>query len=177
VARIAPSRLDALIGNTIYGSASPAARHGPGGPERLPWLGRWRDLLEAGVPAVASTDHPYDDLRDVRVPSGGAMKTMSVAVTRVLAPDIEPTAWQAAQRVPVEQVLPLMTRAGAYATFEEDRKGTVTPGKLADLVVLDNDPRTVATGDLKDVRVLMTMIGGRVEYCTPGAEALCPPVG
>ncbi len=143
-------------------------------PERLKWIGRWRDLLEAGVPAVASTDHPYDDLEGVSVPSGGAMTTMAVAVTRVLDPAIEPMPWQAAQRLSVEQVLPLMTRAGAYSTFEEDRKGTITPGKLADLVVLDGDPRVVPTGDLRNVKVLMTMIGGRVEYCAPGADALCP---
>jgi predicted amidohydrolase YtcJ len=66
--------------------------------------------------------------------------------------------------------------AGAYATFEEDRKGTVTPGKLADLVVLDDDPRVVPTDHLRDVNVLMTMIGGRVEYCAPGFDALCPVV-
>ena len=66
-----------------------------------------------------------------------------------------------------------MTRAGAYATFEEDRKGTVTPGKLADLVVLSDDPRTVAPEVLRDVSVLMTMVGGRVEYCAPDAGELC----
>jgi predicted amidohydrolase YtcJ len=145
-------------------------------PERLKWIGRWRDLLEAGVPAVASTDHPYDDLEGVPVPSGGAMRTMSVAVTRVLDPAIEPTTWQAAQRLTVEQVLPLMTRAGAYATFEEDRKGTIAPGKLADLVVLDDDPRNVAPDHLRDVNVLMTMIGGKSEYCAPGTDSLCPVV-
>ncbi|TFG67812.1 MAG: hypothetical protein E4H24_05230 [Thermomicrobiales bacterium] len=145
-------------------------------PERMPWIGRWRDLLEAGVPAVASTDHPYDDLEANRVPSGGAMQTMAVAVTRILDPGIEPAAWQADQRLSVEQVLPLTTRAGAYATFEEDRKGTVEPGKLADLVVLDGDPRSVAADHLGDVRVLMTMVGGHVEYCAPGFDALCPVV-
>ncbi len=143
-------------------------------PERLLWIGRWRDLLEAGVPAVASTDHPYDDLEGVSVPSGEAMRMVAVAVTRVLDPSIEPTPWQAAQRLSVEQVLPLMTRAGAYATFEEDRKGTVMPGMLADLVVLDSDPRSVPTDHLRDVTVLMTMIGGRVEFCAPGAGSLCP---
>jgi predicted amidohydrolase YtcJ len=146
-------------------------------PERLRWLGRWRDLLEAGVPAVASTDHPYDDLESVSVPRGGALHAMGVAVTRVLDPNVEPLDWQAAQRLSVDQVLPLMTRAGAYATFEEDRKGTVTAGKLADLVILDDDPRTVASKELGRVNVLMTMIGGRAEYCAPGAEALCPAAG
>ena len=145
--------------------------------ERLRWLGRWRDLLEAGVPAVASTDHPWDDLDSVDKPRSGAMHAMGVAVTRVLDPSVAPNDWQAAQRLTVDQVLPLMTSAGAYATFEEDQKGTVTAGKLADLVILDDDPRTVAPTDLERVKVLITMIGGRVEYCAPGAEALCPAAG
>lgn len=147
------------------------------GTARLPWVGRWHDLLEAGVPAVASTDHPWDDLESVAIPRSGAMWAMGVAVTRVLDPAVEPHAWQTDQRLTVDQVLPLMTRAGAWATFEEDRKGTITVGKLADLVVLDEDPRTVAPGDLGHVSVLMTMIGGRAEYCAPGAEALCPAAG
>jgi predicted amidohydrolase YtcJ len=146
-------------------------------PQRLVWLGRWRDLVEAGVPAVASTDHPYDDLETFAMPRGGALHAMGAAVTRVLDPDVEPHAWQLAQRLTVEQVLPLMTRAGAWATFEEDQKGTITAGKLADLVVLENDPREVAPADIGRMKVLMTMIGGRAEYCAPGAEALCPTAG
>jgi predicted amidohydrolase YtcJ len=145
-------------------------------PERLRWLGRWRDLLEAGVPAVASTDHPWDDLDSVKLPRGGAMHAMAVAVTRVLDPSVAPNDWQAAQRLTVDQLLPLMTSAGAYATFEEDRKGTVTPGKLADIVVLDDDPRVVPAENIRDVKVVMTMIGGQAEYCAPGAESLCPGV-
>ena len=60
-----------------------------------------------------------------------------------------------------------MTRAGAYATFEEDRKGTIGAGKLADLVVLSDDPRSVSPDRLGDVHALMTMIGGRMEYRDP----------
>jgi predicted amidohydrolase YtcJ len=143
-------------------------------PERLRWLGRWKDLVEAGVACVASTDHPFDDLASLAMPRGAAMHALGVAVTRVLDPDVEPHDWQLAQRLTVEQALPLMTRGGAYATLEEDRKGTITPGKLADLVMLDDDPRTVQPARLGDVRVLMTMIGGRAAYCAPGAEGICP---
>ena len=144
------------------------------GPERLPWLGRWHDLVDAGVPSVASTDHPWDYLDEGHGTSGEAMKSLALAVTRTPTPDVVPAPWQASQRLSVEQVLELITRAGAYATFEEDRKGTVMPGMLADLVVLDSDPRSVPTDHLRDVTVLMTMIAGHVEYCAPGADALCP---
>jgi predicted amidohydrolase YtcJ len=49
-------------------------------------------------------------------------------------------------------------------TFEEDLKGTITVGKLADLVILSDDPRTVPIDNLPALKVLMTMIGGRVEF-------------
>ncbi len=143
------------------------------GPDRLAWIGRWRDLLEAGVPAVASTDYPYDDLAaETGTSNGRAMKALSIAVTRRAPSGIEAAPWQAAQTITVEQGLPLLTRAGAYATFEEDDKGTITPGKLADLVVLSDDPRSVAADQLADIKVLMTIVGGRVEYRAPESTGL-----
>ena len=51
--------------------------------------------------------------------------------------------------------------------------GTITQGKLADLVVLGDDPRGVAVEDLRAVTVQLTMIGGRVEYCASDASAIC----
>jgi predicted amidohydrolase YtcJ len=72
--------------------------------------------------------------------------------------------WMTDQALTVEQGLDLLTRAGARATFEEDRKGTITVGKLADLVIVSDDPRAVPIADLPAVKVVMTMIGGRVEY-------------
>ncbi len=143
------------------------------GPDRLAWAGRWRDLLEAGVPAVGSTDFPWAIRDDLNGRSGAAMKALSDCVTRVGTEAGAPPAWLADQALSVEQGLDLITRAGAYATFEEDRKGTVTVGKLADLVVLSADPRSVAAPDLPAVSVAMTMIGGRVEYCAPDAGKLC----
>ncbi|MBA2632114.1 MAG: amidohydrolase family protein [Chloroflexi bacterium] len=143
------------------------------GPERLGWVGRWRDLLEAGVPAVGSTDFPWAIRDELNGQGGPAMKALWFGATRIGQEAGPPPPWLADQVISVEQGLDLITRAGAYATFEEDRKGTVTPGKLADLVVLSEDPRSVAADDLPGVSVLMTMVGGRVEYCAPDAGALC----
>lgn len=143
------------------------------GPDRLRWAGRWRDLLEAGVPAVGSTDFPWAIRDDLNGRSGPAMKALSDGATRVGTEAGAPPPWLANQAVSVEQGLELITRAGAYATFEEARKGSVTVGKLADLVVLSGDPRSVAVDDLPAVSVAMTMIGGRVEYCAPDAGTLC----
>ncbi len=134
------------------------------GAERLPWVGRWRDLMDAGVLAVASTDHPYDDLEDAHSIGGRALAAIQVAATRSAGPGDTPEAWQADQAITVQAGLDLLTRAGAYATFEEDRKGSIGPGKLADLVILSDDPRTTAPGTVGEIDVLMTMVGGRVEY-------------
>ena len=143
------------------------------GPDRLASVGRWRDLLEAGVPTVGSTDFPWAIRDELNGRSGAAMKALSDAVTRLGTEAGAPPPWMADQALTVEQGLELITRAGAYATFEEDRKGTVTTGKLADLVVLSEDPRAVAPSDLPSVSVVMTMVGGRVEYCAPDASEIC----
>ena len=133
------------------------------GPERLGWAGRWRDLLEAGVPMVGGTDFPAVNGHETMGRSS-AMRALWDGATRTgveagAAPD-----WMTDQALTVEQGLDLLTRAGSYATFEEDQKGTITVGKLADLVIVSDDPRAVPIADLPAVKVVMTMIGGRVEY-------------
>jgi predicted amidohydrolase YtcJ len=56
------------------------------------------------------------------------------------------------------------TKAGAYASFEEDLKGTLRPGKLADLVVLSQDPTACPKQEIKDIKVVMTVLDGQVVY-------------
>jgi predicted amidohydrolase YtcJ len=133
------------------------------GPERLGWLGRWRDLLEAGVPMVGGTDYPAV-LGQRTAGRSSAMRILWDGATRTgvdvrAAPD-----WMTDQALTIEQGLDLLTRAGAHATGEDDVKGTITAGKLADLVLLSDDPRAVPMADLPAVKVVMTMIGGQVEY-------------
>jgi predicted amidohydrolase YtcJ len=67
--------------------------------------------------------------------------------------------------------LRLFTINAAYGTFEENVKSSLAPGKYADLVILSDDPRTVPVDALLNIRVLATVIGGRVEHCTD--TALC----
>ena len=64
----------------------------------------------------------------------------------------------------METALRAYTVNTAWAAGEEEIKGSLTPGKLADLVILDRDPFSVAPAELKELRVLMTMIDGRVLY-------------
>jgi predicted amidohydrolase YtcJ len=102
------------------------------------------------------------------------MAALQVAATRSAAPGDAPEAWQTSQAITVEQGLDLMTRAGAYATFEDDRKGSIAVGKLADLVILSDDPRTTPPAALGEIDALMTMVGGRVEHRAAGTDWLPP---
>jgi predicted amidohydrolase YtcJ len=72
-----------------------------------------------------------------------------------------------AEALTVEQALRAFTLDAAYASFDEDRKGSITPGKLGDLVVLGANPLEVAPTDLRDVLVEATMIGGAFVHGDP----------
>jgi len=60
------------------------------------------------------------------------------------------------------QALRMYTESAAYASFEEDIKGTIAPGKLADLIILNGDPTEIAAEEIKDLEVEMTIIGGQI---------------
>jgi predicted amidohydrolase YtcJ len=76
------------------------------------------------------------------------------------------------QRVSVEEAIRVWTLDGAYATFEEKAKGSITPGKLADFVVLRKDPRKVNPDSIKDIVVESTYLGGeRVWQAQPNTVA------
>ncbi|MBS0399152.1 MAG: amidohydrolase family protein, partial [Proteobacteria bacterium] len=72
--------------------------------------------------------------------------------------------WGLNQRVSVDEALQINTLNGAYASFEEKIKGSITPGKLADFVVLAEDPHTVPQERIKDIKILRTVTGGNTVY-------------
>ncbi len=78
------------------------------------------------------------------------------------------------QAITIEEALRSLTIHGAYATFEEDKKGSLTAGKLADLVILSANPLTAPIEIVPDIQVWMTMIGGTVEHCVQGQITPCP---
>ncbi len=103
-------------------------------------------LLRAGIRTVAGSDCPFDLLP----PLAGT----AAAVDRP----------GSSEAVSVEMAIAFYSRDAAYASFEENVKGTISPGKYADLVILDEDPRKVLPSRIPDMRVLMTVVGGRVAY-------------
>jgi len=132
------------------------------------WEWPWRKLLDAnpGIKAAWHSDFPV-------FPEISPMAHLYGFVTRnqvdtdgslCEAPD-----WLKAGAITVQEVLPIMTINAAYAIFRDDEVGSLEPGKLADLIILSENPLQVESEALKDIQVLMTMIGGEVEYCAVGA--------
>ena len=74
------------------------------------------------------------------------------------------------ERLTVEEAIRAVTITPAYSTFEEDLKGSIEVGKLADLVVLGRDPLTVPPTELKDIPVMRTMVGGEFFYTNPDPD-------
>jgi predicted amidohydrolase YtcJ len=131
------------------------------GPERLAGAYPWRSLLAASARIAFGSDAPNDSLS----PFDG----LFAAVTRQdhgLHPE---GGWLPEQRLSREEALRAYTLDAAFAAFEEDQKGTLTPGKLADLVVLDRDYFEVPEAEIWKLTVEMTILGGKVVY-TVGAD-------
>jgi predicted amidohydrolase YtcJ len=120
---------------------------------QLPWLYRIRSLLESGIIVAGSSDAP--------VAPEDPLLGVYTAVTRHAASGQE---LLPEEKITIAQALGLYTTNAAYASFEENIKGSITPGKLADLVVLSDDPGRVAPEQIKDIKVVMTIIGGEVVW-------------
>ncbi len=123
----------------------------------------WRSLLETGVIIPAGTDFPVEPVNPFR--------TFLAAITRQDEDGWPAGGWFPEQKMTRDEALRSMTIWGAYAAFEEDLKGSITPGKLADFVVLSQDIMAIAPERILDTEVVMTILGGEVVYRRPGAAA------
>jgi predicted amidohydrolase YtcJ len=123
------------------------------GAERLNRMFAVRSFLDAGVRVTQTSDYPP-----------GPFEPMMALQSSVTRTDSKGTVWGPRQRVTVEEALRVGTIHGAYASFEENLKGSLQPGKLADLVVLGQDPLRVDPSQLIRVPVERTMVGGRWVY-------------
>jgi predicted amidohydrolase YtcJ len=85
----------------------------------------------------------------------------------------EPAEWLADRTLTIREALPMLTINAAYMLFREDEIGSLEPGKLADLIVLSDNPLDNPDG-IKDLSVLVTVVDGKTEYCAAGEESLCP---
>ena len=90
------------------------------------------------------------------------------AVTRRTLDDRHPTGWVPEQKITVEQALRAYTSGSAYAGFQEKDVGTLEAGKLADLVIVDRDITRIPAETIRDAKVMLTMVGGRVVFDRDG---------
>jgi len=78
--------------------------------------------------------------------------------------DMQGREWGPSQRITVDEALRICTINGAHASFEEDIKGTITAGKLADFVLLGADPHDTDPSEIIDIPVVRTVVGGRTTH-------------
>jgi len=122
---------------------------------QLRWLYPTRSWLNNGLVVADSSDSPV-------VPAG-PLTGIYAAVTRQARSGHQ---LPLRERVSASEALKMNTINAAYASFEEDIKGSISPGKLADIVVLSDDPLKSPPERIKDIRVGMTIIGGKVAWET-----------
>jgi hypothetical protein len=136
---------------------------------------RWSDYLEAGVFMVASPYNPDGVNEQLTSPTHvSPMGLIFRSVTQIGLDNSRPEPWMLNKAIGVADILPMLTIDAAYASFEEADKGSLTPGKLADLVVLSGNPLAVPAGGLLGIEVLLTVVGGEAVHCAEGEGALCP---
>jgi predicted amidohydrolase YtcJ len=92
------------------------------------------------------------------------MLTIYAAVTRRTPDGKNPNGWVPEQKISVEETVRAYTAGSAYAEFQENEKGTIMPGKLADLVILSRDIFKIDPNEIENVKVVMTIMDGRVVY-------------
>lgn len=126
------------------------------GPERASHANAFKLYDDAGAVQAFGSDWNVFDF--------APLKGIYCAVTRLTPEGTPKGGWYPENRITVEAALRHYTRDGAYASFDEKATGTLTPGKLADMVVLSNDILTVPPAEILKTKVLLTVMGGKDTY-------------
>jgi hypothetical protein len=129
--------------------------------KRARWAYAFRTLHEAGVKLSFGSDWPGTNASWY---TANPLHGMYAAVTRQTLDGLPVGGWYPEERIEVETALRAYTVNNAWVAGEEDDIGTLSAGKLADIVVLDADPLRIAPAKLKDVAVVMTIVGGRIVH-------------
>ena len=124
--------------------------------KRLKGTYAFRTLLDSNAVLAFGSDSPVAPLNP--------MLGVYAAVTRRTLDDKNPNGWIPEQKISVEEAVRAFTYGSAYAEFQEDLKGTLTPGKLADFIILSDDIFTINPNDIGKAKVLTTVVDGRVVY-------------
>jgi predicted amidohydrolase YtcJ len=116
----------------------------------------FRTFLNHGVRLAFGTDWNVAPLNP--------MLTVYAAVTRATLDGKNPGGWFPEQKLTLPEALEAYTMGSAYAEFQENEKGSITPGKLADMVLLGNDIFTIDPAKIRDARVVTTIVGGKMVW-------------
>ena len=116
----------------------------------------FRTFLNHGVHLAFGTDWEVAPL--------DPLLTVYAAVTRATLDGRNPNGWFPEQKLSVAEAIEAYTMGSAYAEFQEKEKGSITAGKLADMVLLSDDIFSIAPGKIRDVRVAKTLLGGRLIF-------------
>ena len=123
------------------------------GEERLKNMFALRSFLNAGIRPTQVSDYPP-----------GPFEPMMALQSSITRTDMKGNVWGANQKVTVEEAIKIGTINGAYASYEENNKGSLEAGKLADLVVLGRNPFKEAPSTLVSIPIERTMTGGKWVY-------------
>jgi len=129
------------------------------GPVRIKTTYAFRTLLDTHARLAFGSDWtvaPLDPILGVYA-----------AVTRRTLDGKNPNGWVPEQKISVSEALRAYTEGNAYATFDEGKRGTLAPGRYADVVVVDRNLFTLPPDSLDQAKVRVTIVGGRVVYTRP----------
>lgn len=126
------------------------------GIERSKTSYNWKTMVEMGIHCPMGSDCPVEPFN--------VMHGIYEAVTRKDLKGRPEEGWMIDQALSLDQAIYGYTVEGAYASFEEDVKGRIEEGMLADIVVLNQNPYKVKADDIKDISVNMTIMGGKIVY-------------
>lgn len=126
------------------------------GKDRAKYSYNFKKLIDMGIHTPYGSDCPVEPFN--------VLNGIYCAVTRRTLEGLPEDGWLPEQKVTLEEALEAFTREGAYASYEENVKGIIREGMLADLVVLDKDISTVGHENIKDMKVDLTIVNGRISY-------------
>jgi predicted amidohydrolase YtcJ len=160
---VAPKDFDRFASLNVIASVQPYHAIDDGrwaekriGPERAKTTYPFRTFLDRHVRLALGTDWPVAPLNP--------MLGLYAATTRATLDGKQPGGWVPEQKISIAEAIEGYTQGAAYAEFAEREKGSVSAGKLADLVMVSDDLLRIDPTALRNVQVLMTMVGGKVVY-------------
>lgn len=160
---IAPADLGRFASQDVIASVQPYHAIDDGrwaegviGAERAQTTYPFDSLLKSGAPVAFGSDWSVAPVS----PLAG----IYAAVTRRTLDEANPEGWIPAEKVSVDEALAAYTRQAAYAAFDEDELGMIRPGMLADLALIDRDLTAIPPAEIRDARVLMTVVDGDIVF-------------